>query len=271
MDPTELAHAITAAAAALPVAAAAVKLPSFWRQQPALWFARVECAFTTAGIVNQTTHYSHVVQNLSEEIAAEVKALLITVPAQHPYDTLKEAILKACSASDDDRVRRFQALQLGDMRPSQLLRKMIDLQELGTDAPWYRTAFLDKLPTVLRLHLAGKTGDLTELADAADTLVDALRLQPNQSSVLAVQGAAGGGAAADGGEAALEAELAAVYQRFGRRPQQQQHSTQQRQLPKSTKSVVDASHCFFHQRFGDRAQKCRQPCSYKSGNAGGVR
>jgi hypothetical protein len=253
MDPRVLAEAITAAAAALPVAAAAPKLPGFWRNQPDLWFARVEAEFTTAGVTQQATKYSCVVKILTEEVATDVKHLLTVVPADRPYDTLKAALIKACKTTEQDKVRRFNALSLGDLRPSQLLRRMQDLQPDGSDTSWYRSAFLSKLPAALQLHLTAVAGDLEAVADAADALVDTFRLQPLQAAAQVVQ------PGEPSEEVALHAELAAVYTKFGRKPPQQQQQTPKKERPRQTESGL----CWFHERFGEKATRCRNPCNYK--------
>ena len=268
MNAQELAAAITAAVVAAPAAAASVKLPGLWTTEAALWFARAEGAFATANITASTTKYSHVVQHLDVSTAAECRDLLTAMPANQPYETLKTAVLAACTASPAERVRKFQAISLGDLKPTTLLRQMRALQEDGATTAWYRQCFLDKLPVSLRLHLAANAGTLAELAAAADVLVDSLRLQPVQSGVLAVQETAGAAAAAGGEEdidAALAAEVAAVYNKFGRKPQQQHRHQQQQQRPKTTTTTAtNDTWCFFHRRFGPKAQKCRDPCTFKA-------
>jgi hypothetical protein len=271
MDPAALAEAITAAAAALPVSAAQAKLPSFWRNQAELWFVRAEAEFETARVTVQNTQYSLVVKALPEEIAVDVKHLLTVRPADRPYDTLKEAVIKVCQATEADRVRRFNALSLGDQRPSQLLRRMRDLQPVGDDSPWYRHAFLAKLPAALQLHLAATRGDLEAIAEAADTLVATLQLQPAAAAAHVVQqhdggGGGGGGGVRGGGvrgggggdDGALQADLAAVYTRHGRKPPQQQQQTAD---AKRQQRPFDPNKCFFHNRFGVKARKCVSPCS----------
>ena len=38
--------------------------------------------------------FNHVLGNLSQEIATEVKDLLINFPIENPYDTLKETLIE---------------------------------------------------------------------------------------------------------------------------------------------------------------------------------
>jgi hypothetical protein len=262
MDPRELAQAITTAAAALPAAAVTAKLPSFWKNAPDLWFVRVEAEFVTANITVQATKYSHVIKALPEDVAQDVSSLIKVTPADHPYDLLKAALLKACEPTPSEKVCRFHLLTLGDLRPSQLLNRMLDLQPEGTDAQWYRQAFLGKLPMVVQLQLATDGRELPLLAIAADALVEVYRRQPLGAAAHALQPPE----PVAGDDVALQAALAAVYTRFGR--------SAPAKGPRPPRAADSAGkqdgYCFFHKRFGVKAKKCALPCSYHpAGNGGG--
>ena len=77
--------------------AVSLKLPPFWSNDPRVWFAQTEAQFTMRSITQQQTKYAYVVSSLQPEIALEVRDLLLQAPGDHPYDTLKEELIKRTS------------------------------------------------------------------------------------------------------------------------------------------------------------------------------
>ena len=238
--------------------AVAVKVPTFWSHQARLWFIRLEAEFAAARITTQEARYSHVVRNLTEEAAVEVKDLLETPPAANQYNSLKEALIKAFQPTTSARLCKFNQLTVGDLRPSQLLRAMKDLNNEAVDSTLYREAFLSKLPNMVQIQLATHAGNITSLADAADLVVDRMRCQAIGSTVNEVTSLANE-------DLDLQAAVDAVYTRFGKRPPPPRG--QQQRKPQQDKERL----CFFHNRFGAKAQKCTPGCSWQPQQAGNAK
>ena len=62
------------------VAGISVKIPPFWAEQPALWFAQVEAQFLVAGITQDATKFGHVVGKLEGRYAIEVADIITDPP-----------------------------------------------------------------------------------------------------------------------------------------------------------------------------------------------
>ena len=82
------------------VAVYAVKISWFWTQNPMFWFVQVEAQFVLRGITTQLTKFHHVIANLLQEIATEVRDVLVNPHEESPYDVLKETLIKTTTFSE---------------------------------------------------------------------------------------------------------------------------------------------------------------------------
>lgn len=57
---------------------------------PQVQFAQIEAQFTTRRIISQKTEFDYIVVSLSPEIVTEVRNLILTLPAENSFDTLKD-------------------------------------------------------------------------------------------------------------------------------------------------------------------------------------
>ncbi|XP_064485975.1 uncharacterized protein LOC135398503 [Ornithodoros turicata] len=144
------------------LSAVSMKLPPYWPADPALWFAHIESQFATRGIVSQLTKFHYVVFALSPNEAAEVRDIIMTPPTSGPYDGLKEELIRRTTASEERRLQQLiTSEELGDRKPSQLLRRMQQLlgdRATSLDASIVGELFLQRLPSNVRLILTSSEG-----------------------------------------------------------------------------------------------------------------
>lgn len=62
------------------VAEISVKIPPFWAEQLALWFAQVEAQFLVTGITQDAKEFGHVVGKLEGRFAIEVADIITDPP-----------------------------------------------------------------------------------------------------------------------------------------------------------------------------------------------
>ena len=77
------------------------RIPSFWKFNPRLWFAKVESSFGSNRIRADASKYDLLVNTLDAEIIQEVADVVLNPPAEEKYETLKAAIIERLSDSAD--------------------------------------------------------------------------------------------------------------------------------------------------------------------------
>lgn len=259
------------------VAAVSIKLPPFWPADPEVWFAQVEAQFTTRGITTQKTRFDHVISSLNPEFAMEVRDLLLKPPAATPYDTLKTELIKCTAASKQRKLQQLiSGEELGDRKPTQLLRRMRQLlgEELGTadDAnSFLRELFLQRLPANVRMVLASADDsmDIHKLADMADKVMEV-----TTPTVAALSDARPDHT--DASEikqlreqvARLTDLVSSLTTRSRRRSSSRPHRPHRPNSPAPSNPPLADSLCWYHAKFGEEAQKCKEPCSWGNSQAG---
>ncbi|PIK61894.1 hypothetical protein BSL78_01225 [Apostichopus japonicus] len=153
-----------------------LRLPPFYPNDPAMWFGQVESLFVTSRITSQDTKFAFVISSLQPEVAQEVRDILLNPPPTNRYDTLKAELIKRTPQSEQKRLRQLLTTEdLGDRKPSQLLRRMYQLlgdQSLETSI--LKQLFLQRLPTNVQLILASTSEqvDIHGLASLADKILE---------------------------------------------------------------------------------------------------
>ncbi|CAB3254848.1 unnamed protein product [Arctia plantaginis] len=110
------------------------RLPPFWRQNPTLWFAQFESA-VAASKIREEQKFNLVVPLLGCDDLEQIANIKLNPPATGKYITLKNILIFTYQESDHRQLQKLlSGLELGDSKPSQLLRKMRDLSgQLLTD------------------------------------------------------------------------------------------------------------------------------------------
>ncbi|KAH6930620.1 hypothetical protein HPB50_015568 [Hyalomma asiaticum] len=99
------------------VAAVQLRLPTFWRNNPQLWFTQVEATFDLHHISSEISRFRHLLCNLSPEVAQEVADVIAAPLNDAPYQRLKQSILDRTTTSESARLRHLlTSEELGDRR-----------------------------------------------------------------------------------------------------------------------------------------------------------
>jgi hypothetical protein len=97
----------------------AVRLPPFWGEWPAVWFAQAKAQFSLVGIRSKTTKFFHVISQLDHWYAAKVEDIIISPPEWNPYTTLKTKLVRQLTPSKEQWIRQLLMIEeMGDRKPS---------------------------------------------------------------------------------------------------------------------------------------------------------
>lgn len=238
-----------------------VKVPPFWKQNPELWFKQLEAQFSNSNIVNDLTKFNTIVGVIESDILSFVSDIVLTPPPNNLYNAIKARLIKQFTDSDSKKLHSLlNDLQIGDMKPSNLLRKMRELScgKVGEDL--LKVLWLQKLPTTIQAILSTNTNPLEQLSSLADTMFEVVEC----SSVQAVSSTQ---------TSQFNDLVNAVYKLDGkieslkkqfRAPSKSSKTVSRSRTPTPTKavSVTKGKICFYHKRFATKARKCVAPCNF---------
>lgn len=241
------------------------RIPEFWTEMPRLWFAQFESIMLPQK-QGDDCKFHLVVSKLGRDTIQQVGDLLLNPPTERKYDVIKQRLL---SIYEESAERQFQKLigemELGDQKPSQLLRKMTELARNAKVADsTLHSLWLQRLPGAVRAVLTvSQDQKLDNLAAIADKIMENIKFaevsEVASSSTFPVNELL-----TQINKLTLEvAELRSRQfnpRRRGRgRGQGYRSRNQSRSRTRQGNQL-----CYYHRRFKNRSTKCEQPCSWKT-------
>lgn len=257
---------MTSVEAEVAVVSVTSRIPEFWCDQPRLWYVQCEAILAPQKLCDEA-RYNLVVTKLGKDVVQQVSDILLKPPDEKKFDTLKERLLKIYEESE---MRQFQKLlsemELGDQKPSQLLRRMRDLARDKMPDETLRIMWQGHLPAAVRGVLAVcEAKDLEHLSAIADKVIETT--QPLQVSE--VQSTPGSSSSTD--HSFILAEIAKLSlkiremeqsRNFHRFRPRSRSSSRNRNTSRRSPSSPDWL-CVYHFRYRHRARKCVEPCAWK--------
>ncbi|MEL7426919.1 MAG: hypothetical protein AAFN81_28260 [Bacteroidota bacterium] len=167
-----------------------MKLPNFTADSPDLFFLLMEAALTQQGITSIDKKFLYTLMQCPQRVQIQAKSL-INSTASNKMDQLKAIVDNLYALPVEQRLKQLLATtSMGDMKPSEYLHHIRDLQGAGADpnSPLIRTYFIQSLPSNIApfIHLMQNNNDLDAIAAAADKSLSFCKLQQQQTSVNAI-------------------------------------------------------------------------------------
>ncbi|UYV72105.1 hypothetical protein LAZ67_9001826 [Cordylochernes scorpioides] len=217
-----------------------VKIPPFWVEKPEIWFFQVEAQFEIGGIIQEDTKFHYLISQLEPKYIENIWDI-INSKIDNKYSECKSRLLELFRESEGLRIKKLiSGIELGDIKPSQLLQKLRSLATPDISDNLIKTLWLDKLPISIKIILITNDENISKLAIMADKINE---INPSKE----IYDAEVSSSSTD--------RLIAKFEELER----QVSELRSRSRSKNRK------YCYYHFRFGPNClqNKCRPPCSWK--------
>lgn len=259
---------------------ATLRIPPIWRDRLRLWFAQFE-AIVSPHKKGDKAMYELVIGQLERQDIDEIADIILRPPATDKYEALKKRLLQVYEESEQRQVQRLLSeMELGDMKPSQLLRRMKNLAGDNISDSALRIMWTNHLPQSVRAVLAvsdniAKKSDIDDLAQMADKILE----HSHPPTIAAVSTCT---SQATTHEMTITekltekidlltreiAELKTNQSSYRHRRPFRRYRSRSRTPSRSRSNRNDSSFqndrtCYYHRKFGKQAQRCTRPCNFE--------
>ncbi|GFV54637.1 uncharacterized protein TNCV_3843591 [Trichonephila clavipes] len=228
-----------------------------------------------SSISSDDTKYSALVANLDAETLSYVSDIVLSPPNSDKYHTLSQRLITQFSDSETQKIKKLLTdLQLGDEKPSHLLRKMKELSNGQLQDDFLQSLWLQRMPPHIQTVLSASSESLDKLAIIADKVSEVVGASsticaaktvppPSQSSSCSAQPTMDS-LARQIQELSLQvAELT----RERNSSRHQRYSSDRRRSYSRSRSVNRGSGiCYYHRRYKEQARKCVSLCAFVQKN-----
>lgn len=241
----------------------AVKIPVYNFSDPALWFTICESTFQLGcpkPVTESKTKYNYIIAHLPPEATTIIRDVILNPDENDPYTHVKTELIKRSGESSQQEIRKLLiGEELGDRRPSELLRVMKRRAEAHkVSDELMLELFQAQLPSSVQSILAAISPlTLDKAAEVADRVVE---VTPAPVSVCSTS------------SVSIEDRLMEEIKKLNLRIDQisrRNHSRDRnssRQRSRSKSKQYDQ--CWYHYKFGKKAEKCTPPCNFSKNENG---
>lgn len=254
----------------LEIHAASVKLPQFWTYCPDAWFIHAEIQFATKGITLDRTKYEYIITALPQEVIVTVLDLIQNPPVTDLYNSLKKALVERHSLSETSRLEKILSdSEMGGRKPSEFFRSLNLLAGTSFGPDILKKLWLRKLPKSLNIALtASNHSDINEMIQLADRIwevmfngeITSIKENPTSNIEKIVETLT---KSLCENINKLSIEVCSLKSEIRERQSRQSFRGNSKNNSRSRfRSPSKNWLCRFHYRYGHKAIKCEQPCSF---------
>lgn len=261
-----------------------IPLPTLIEGAVDAYFMSMEFWFAASGVTNDTRKFNTVLAQVPPTKLLELAAIITAAPANEKYAYIKQALTRHFADSQTRRLQRvLSEMPLGDLRPSQLYHNMARMAGTALGESALIDLWASRLPQITQAAVVAATGAVAERLSTADRVHESLGLRQNQVAQVApaVPVAPAAPAAPD-----FERLIQRIEEQFRRFEARLPNGRDSRDSSRGNSR--DSSHgrnrsrtrshqrgesanipelCWYHDVFGQHAQKCREPCNWSRASA----
>lgn len=217
--------------------------PPFMRSFPGLWFYQIEAIFSVSDVTDDRDKYENIICQLELDVLSYVEEIFDLPPEEQTYTLLKKRLIAVFSDLETKRLQNYiKDISLDSKKPSELLRAMRIFAANRFTETILRTLWMQKLPTQMQAILQVSNMSLTELSLQADTIHEVMM------DILAKE-------KSDQIQQDLFKSIRGVFKQL----------KQLTNIIRSESRMRPAGRlCYFHNKFGANATRCKKNCSFKS-------
>lgn len=253
-----------------------VKLPTFWRDDPRLWFAMLEREFAAYGVRSDAVKCAAVIRHLDNTIIRSVADIISLPDTEDSYRKIKDALIERIASSEEAQLRQLlTGVELDGRKPSDLLREMTLLAGTRVSEGVLQTLWLQRLPKRVQEILAVvENTKLEKLALLADKTME----RSTYAGIAPVSTGDGIQQVSEGNPeiAALTRKIEKlemiVRDNMKRRPFCRSRSRGRsnsrgrhyrwRSLSRNGGEAEQYDMCYYHRRFKENSFRCKPPCKW---------
>lgn len=263
-----------------------VKYSPFNREDPEIWFVQLEAQFGLGGITVDGTKYGHLLAALDSVTIKCVRDIVLNPGNENnKYENLKKAIIeRLCDSAKSKLDQLLSGLQLGDKKPSQLLREMQSLSDNQINDNIIRNLWLQRLPTNIQEILSTmEDADLNKIAITADKIIEVNKpvgifgIKNDSHSSTYSQSNHNSRSSEPYADLtktvhALSERVEQLFKRTRDASKNRNPGSSRSHSPsrtnslesktRSSQSTLKHPYCWYHFKFGCNAKKCIKPCSF---------
>lgn len=277
VDQAETALEVLAAAQRAP------RLPLFYKDDPEFWFGQLESTFQNHRITRDESKFSHLMANAAPELQPYLAGVYreVVPPNSSRYELFKTRVIQGFATSEEAKFRKLMTGQcLGDKKPSQFLAILKTMAPVACGDTVMKSLFREQLPDNVRsiLSVLPTTTTIDEMAVVADRLMESNPPPAApQMHAVEVQAVSKHDVTLTEQVKELRAQMAQLTRwmkddHHARRQQRHDGRSRSRHRSQSRQHFSNRGHsdksklCYYHEKFGKEAEKCRSPCAMASGN-----
>lgn len=251
-------------ATAATVAKVSIKVPSFWKPDPKIWFLQLEAQFRNARITGDQTKYDYVLSSIEPDILSQISDILLNPPQDCKYQAIKDRLISLYADSETQKTQKLLSeLELGDKKPTQLLCEMRNLAGSTVTDSFLKTLWLQHLPVNMRSIVSVSGEDLAKVATMADRIWELNPITPQIASTSSITVKTELIESLQKQVNELSLQVSALSRQRQSRPNYRYRSRSRNRICSDNRR---SDICYFHNKFGDKAFKCKQPCNFSAGS-----